>query len=159
MRIVAHEGYGFSFENADSSTALMRSNRVEGLRFLSSASTRAAGSGAIFMNRALQFVVQDCWIAGRQQFAIHLQDCLDGIVRTNRIDGPVEASINGFTYGIWLDSASTLSGPNQITIENNWIENANTAGIRVTGGTSFSGNQVNIRENLIQGRQRQWHHV
>ncbi|WP_184457092.1 right-handed parallel beta-helix repeat-containing protein [Rhizobium aethiopicum] len=149
--IVAHEGYGFSFENSDSSTALMRSNRVEGLRFLSTASTRAANSGAIFMNRALQFVVQDCWFAGRQQFAVHLQDCLDGIIRVNRIDGPVEASINGFTYGFWLDSNNTLSGPNQITIENNWIENCATAGIRVTGNTSFSGNQVNIRENLIQG--------
>ncbi|MBY3263881.1 right-handed parallel beta-helix repeat-containing protein [Rhizobium laguerreae] len=149
--IVAHEGYGFVFDNTDSGTALMRSNCVEGLRFLSTASTRAAGSGALSFNRALQFTVKDCWFAGRQFSAIHMQDCLDGIVQKNRVDGPVEASINGFTYGFWLDSAGVLSGPNQITIENNWIENCGTTGIRVTGGGAFSGNQVNIRENLIQG--------
>lgn len=146
--VVSHAGKGLHFENNYGGSSIQRSTRVSGLRFLSGESTRTAGSAAIWFNYSLNWIVEFCWLAARQQYAIYGQDVQDFHVRNVRIDGPVEDSNNGFTHAI-----RTLGVGNQGTIENCWVEGTNTSAITITGDASYSANQVTIRETLIQGCQ------
>jgi hypothetical protein len=109
------------------------------------------GSCAIAVGWMRYFVIEDCWFQGRDCAAISITDGLDGRISDVRIDA-VDASwmqrTGCYEVGIKLTRLGD-SAPNQITIDQCYIEWTRFAAIHLTGAEELGGPEKTVIRNCL----------
>ncbi len=134
-------------------TPVPRNITVRRLKFTSDNTDRPEGSYAIDIRLMKYFIVEDCWFQGRDYAAIYVEDALNGRISDVRIDALDNSPIQSdgcYEHGIQLERSS-YSAPNQITIDQCYIEWTKFAAIRLEGAEKTVIRNCLIQANLGHG--------
>lgn len=127
---------------------------IKNVKFQSANTAQNAGTGAISLKYLHYFEISNCWFMGEDYYAIYVEDALDGHIHNNRIDTQAVDGV-GYYKGIQLIRVGSLGSPNQITIDNNYIEDTYSAAIDIAGdAVNGPVDLVTIKDNLIQSNER-----
>lgn len=137
----------------DAGATYTKNIHIKNIKFQSANTAQNAGTGAISLKYMHYFEIDHCWFMGEDYYAIYVEDTLDGHIHHNRIDTQASDGV-GYYKGINLVRVGALGAPNQITIDNNYIEDTYYAAIQVYGGATGAIELVTIKDNLVQSNER-----
>jgi hypothetical protein len=146
---VAFNGIGINVSGTDSGSGYTKNFVLRDMRLQSTTVTgRTAGTKLLSIKYLHYFNIERCWFQGETYNGIYIGDALDGRIVDVRLD-TANAGSEGFHHAIELIRVGVIGAPNQITIDQCYIEDAYLSAIRVE-----KGEKVVIRNNLIQSNER-----
>ena len=146
---VAFDGIGINVEGTDSGAGYTKNFVLRDMRLQSTTVTgRTAGTKLLSIKYLQYFTIERCWFQGETYNGIYIEDALDGRIVDVRLD-TANVGGEGFYNAIELKRVGVIGAPNQITIEQCYIEDAYFSAIKIE-----EGEKVVVRNSLIQSNER-----
>jgi hypothetical protein len=146
---VAFDGIGINVSGTDTGAGYTKNFVLRDMRLQSTTVTgRTAETKLLSIKYLHYFNIERCWFQGETYNGIYIEDALDGRIVDVRLD-TANVSGEGFYNAIELKRVGVIGAPNQITIDQCYIEDTYLSAIRVE-----KGEKVVIRNNLIQSNER-----
>lgn len=146
---VAFDGTGIDVSGVDTGSGYTKNFILRDMRVQSTTVTGQTANTKLLSIKYLHyFTIERCWFQGETYNGIYIEDALDGRIVDVRLD-TANTGGEGFYHAIELKRVGSIGAPNQITIDQCYIEDAYLSAIRVE-----EGEKVVIRNNLIQSNER-----
>ena len=138
---IDHAGTGI--DTGNDGTPVRPTLGIEHLKFISSETSRTAGSKALHIRWRYFFWVAHCLFAGRQEYAIHGDTFLDGEFYNVLIQA--DTGNQGYKRGIYCERNGAGGAANELTFRKCQIEDTTEAALWVK-----EGEVVSFLDGLIQ---------
>jgi polygalacturonase len=146
---VAFQGVGINVSGTDTGAGYTKNFVLRDMRVQSTTVTnRPVGTKLLSIKYLNYFSIERCWFQGETYNAIYIEDALDGRIVDVRID-TAATNNQGFYNGMELVQVGVIGAPNQITIDQCYIEDTFLSAIRL-----LKGEKVVIRNTLMQSNER-----
>lgn len=146
---VAFDGVGINVFGIDTGAGYTKNFVLRDMRLQSTTVTgQTAGTKLLSIKYSTYFNIERCWFQGETYNAISIEDALDGRIVDVRID-TANVLGQGFFNAIELIRVGSLGSPNQITIDQCYIEDSFNSAIRAQ-----TAEKLVICNSLIQSNER-----